>query len=940
MPHFNHGVHLGGGSSLIAPDSTPDLNFARWQTFKEDGFEASSLGGPNGGDSMTDHGPQVQREISPLQADCALVGSSLMFDLNVSCAPLSTRPPVLTLSAFECPPKAQSSMADDTSANRSSQQWIPIPLDGIPNIYSSAFFAAIGTNHIQPRGLEILRRASSASSGTNRLSPHSICLSETRRETLSILYEWASQSASATGSILWVKGPMGVGKSTIVRTLTQGLHAQGRLGGYFVLSRGRRALTNADALVCALAYQIAINIPHLRVPISRAVRKNPAVLGETMGVQLQELILEPLRAGVVLNPVSLLNPLVLVIDGLDECQYNIQREILSLLGLAIQNQPPLRIVFATRPDDRIAEILADPAFSDMCRSLDVERSYEDIRTYLCVEFARIQHHRFGSLSSPWISPRIIESLLEASSGCFIYASTLSRFLCDAIFSPLERLTVVQSLPINHITSPLDSLYTQILDTVPAGSHVSLFALLHILATETFADLPCHHIEQLLHMKPGRLPRILQHLRAILHVPDSDNGAGIAVYHPSFLEFLIDPARSGAFCIAGAQHSMYLGRCILKSLAYTHDNPHVNRVGHIAWNHLSAMVDYVITSMEPSPDLVPLIRRINPDFFFASLDTFDEIGTKMTTWLNKMQPRSEEAIGLWEDYTYMAFFHSAVNDFDFDEGSVRFNSTKSSKRQQFLLRHPLLIRLLRVSMALPALTPLFPFRVLLGASWDDLRTVVCGILRPAYGCNDTALSQLWECLQDPGFARDICPWSTVFRDLACQSIRIARNERAGTAPMELVGYWLEWGRYVRSSPPCFELLRELRDFVPCDGIRHGLETGNEVYDVLKWLESFPGSPQEERLRWAGYLQEGTELERDPQAFAAHINSKVVRFKEIEHILGHLGDVEWLFQQQPFNENPRGWMSDSDIFLSFDLLDSIKINGCATDREKKQTVQLAR
>jgi hypothetical protein len=151
----------------------------------------------------------------------------------------------------------------------------------------------------------------------------------------------------------------------------------------------------------------------------------------------------------------------------------------------------------------------------------------------------------------------------------------------------------------------------------------------------------------------------------------------------------------------------------------------------------------------------------------------------------MYPRPIEAINVWEDYAYMAFFHSTVNDFDFDEEPDTFSVSELGTQRENLLCHPELIRLLRFSMALPALTPLFQFRVLLGVCWDDLRAAVCA-LRPIYGRNDAALIQLWTSLQDPKFARGIYPWPSVFRDLAVRSLRIMKAAYTGAVPVEVIG----------------------------------------------------------------------------------------------------------------------------------------------------------
>ncbi|KAJ7662157.1 hypothetical protein DFH06DRAFT_366430 [Mycena polygramma] len=672
-------------------------------------------------------------------------------------------------------PSAHHAESDDISGNRS--QWIPIPFVSTANVYISTFFRAHSAGHIRVRreiGLDILRRASSF--GPVPSTP-SACHIETRRDALAVLYRWATDSAS-TGRILCVHGPVGVGKSAIFGTLAERLHAAGRLGASFVFHRSHSPQKNARAFFCIIAYQLAINIPPLRASISRAVRKNPGIVRDAMDVQLQELILQPCR------DIMLPNPLVLIIDGLDEFADDVQREILCLLGNAVEIQPSsLRILIATRFGNNVSQVFTQSC-GGLWRSFSVERSRNDVRSYLLAELGRIQENSpdFSGVV-PWFSAQVLDALVEASSGCFLYAFTLVRFLGDTHFSPTKRLAAVASLPYNHLNSALDNLYTHILASVPTESHVHLLALLHILATKNFADLPLLHVEQLLHMKSGRLRRLLRRVRSVLNAPASDDGV-ITVQHSSFLEFLVDPARAGAFCVSSVAHSMYLVRCILKSLAYVHQNPRVNRAGHVAWNHLAAMVEYV-TSSYPSADLLPLVECINPDFFFGSLYTFEKEGPKVLAWLKKMHPRPAQAIQLWEDYSYMAFFHSNVNDFDFDEEPAMFAASELGAQREILLRHPQLIRLLRFSMVLPALTPLFQFRVLLDVSWEELQAVVCA-LRPIFGRNDTALMQLWTSLQDPGFARAIVPWSTVFRDLARQSIRIMKAAYIGTIPMEVVG----------------------------------------------------------------------------------------------------------------------------------------------------------
>ncbi|KAJ7628719.1 hypothetical protein FB45DRAFT_1079936, partial [Roridomyces roridus] len=371
------------------------------------------------------------------------------------------------------------------------------------------------------------------------------CHPGTRKDALHALYQWASgfDSESESSSILCLQGPPGSGKSVILHTIAQGLHAAGRLGGSFVF-RGRRSgnENEGQAFFRTMAHQLASNVHGLRAPIARAVRRHPDVVHASMGVQLQELILEPSRE----LPLGSGGPLVLVIDGIDRCSYETQREILCLLGNAVRTRSLFRVVLACRPGDPAVEILAEPCFAGICRSYAIGRSLEDVRAFLG-----------GRLGAE------IEPLAAASGGCFLYASTLVSFLRNPEFHQARRLALLDS----PACSSLDDLYVRILGRIPTASRETLLGVLHILSVKPLTDLPLRHVAQLLDVKAGRLRRVLRHLDAVLEIPESDSGA-IGVRCTSFREFIVDPRRSGLFCVGGTN----LARCMLESLSYAHENP--------------------------------------------------------------------------------------------------------------------------------------------------------------------------------------------------------------------------------------------------------------------------------------------------------------------------------------------------------------------------------
>jgi hypothetical protein len=186
---------------------------------------------------------------------------------------------------------------------------------------------------------------------------------------------------------------------------------------------------------------------------------------------------------------------------------------------------------------------------------------------------------------PWPSPEIIEDLVDNSSGYFIYASTIIKFIDDKNFRPTERLAVIMGMAEPRFGAPfaaLDQLYTQILSEVPAWSQ--LLKILKVITTELSYDpLSVTSIEQLLQLEPGDVKLVLRGLHSVLSIPeDGDDQDGISIHHASFRDFLLDPARAGIFYVGGCQHQTDLSRHILKAFSYKYNDPSLNRRGHVAW----------------------------------------------------------------------------------------------------------------------------------------------------------------------------------------------------------------------------------------------------------------------------------------------------------------------------------------------------------------------
>jgi hypothetical protein len=438
--------------------------------------------------------------------------------------------------------------------------------------------------------------------------PQPKCHPETREKILAALLNWTSGTEPSTklnskndaddtnassdkpsSPILWLQGPAGAGKSAIAQTLCHNLEEKGRLGASFFFKRGHPSRGHAKQLIATIAYQLALRLPDLSHQISWSIETDPSLVDKSLSIQLQRLIVDPwLQSGSIC-------PLVVVLDGLDECKdRNVQQEILCLIGRAVQGQQlALQFLVASRPEPHIYEIFSGALDRIHC-PVNIEQSFEDVRKYLLDEFARIhrENHETMAAVSSWPCQEDMAHLVLNSSGYFIYASTVIKFIDDKDFCPTERLKVIIGTKEEDFGprpfAALDQLYTQILDQVYARPE--LLQVLTVVAAKLMRISWVGHIEQLLELDPGSLHRILRGLRSLIDVNKWDGFGSndwslkseIVVHHASFSDFLQDPRRAGKFYVSGGPHLTDLWRYIFKAWCYRYEDHPANRQGHVSW----------------------------------------------------------------------------------------------------------------------------------------------------------------------------------------------------------------------------------------------------------------------------------------------------------------------------------------------------------------------
>ena len=395
------------------------------------------------------------------------------------------------------------------------------------------------------------------------------------------------EDPTRTSSVLWFKGPAGAGKTAIAQSLCKLCEAAQWLAGSFFFSRYAPAggRSKAEFLFPTIAFGLSFAIPEVGKIIDAVVANNPSIPTKALEIQLQKLILEPLQQ---ISEESK-QPIVIIIDGLDECEgEDVQSNVLRLLGSVFQ-RPSVggcdRICFivTSRPEPWIHDEFTIKPLSSITRQIFLDQTSEandDIRTFFRLGFMEIHEspkHRLtmSNVAKPWPSYIILDKLVDKASGQFIYPATVLKFVGDPNYRPTDRLDIIASIPIispsASATKPLaalDQLYSQIL-SMSSDKQLTLDILSALIALpasnpdlfEKWKILHVHLLriaEKLLGLQPGGGFQALRMVHSLVHITGRSEVADdnlslpehpyryedvIRFHHKSFIDYMLDPSRS-------------------------------------------------------------------------------------------------------------------------------------------------------------------------------------------------------------------------------------------------------------------------------------------------------------------------------------------------------------------------------------------------------------
>ncbi|KAF8273553.1 hypothetical protein EI94DRAFT_1715265 [Lactarius quietus] len=367
------------------------------------------------------------------------------------------------------------------------------------------------------------------------------CLEGTRTVVLDEIMLWLKDAIGPR--LFWLSGIAGSGKSAIAQSASvrAALLAGHLVASVFFSQFGYAGLCDPSSVFQTLAFQFSLLDVGYKEHVSEVIDIHPNIREMDLRFQYKKLIIEPLDA--IRRPHKCI---LVVLDGLDECDPHEVAAILKvLLDEDVDHPKELKILTASRPEAHLRRIFD---CQDDIRKLSLEdvETESDIQHYLRTSFEQPPTAMVNPFS---VAKDTVSELAKRARNSFIYAATIVRFVFDEQSQdPQEQIDFLLSHranPEEHTYTRLDALFLSILRQafslgVSDDEKHQLRTVLGLLVCirEPF---PMDKMETLYDLEPGCVGKALHHLRSFIHVPGFNHWAPY-IYHRSFTDFIVDPAR--------------------------------------------------------------------------------------------------------------------------------------------------------------------------------------------------------------------------------------------------------------------------------------------------------------------------------------------------------------------------------------------------------------
>ncbi len=402
-----------------------------------------------------------------------------------------------------------------------------------------------------------------------------MCHSGTRLHLLEKMTYWRSHEPQPWRDIFWITGPAGCGKSVIARTLAEMCEIDGQLGAALFLSQASERI-DIFRIIPTIVYQLAQRDQLYGQFLVSAFRKDPGILTKPMHVQLRKLLRDPRRTQQYEGQDITLDPLVIILDGFDQCGDAVEQlEFIDAIDNYTNRQlydPPFVWAIFSRRESHLKQSLArfeGGRLYGIHLKLPISdtRSMRDVNKFLIDGFWGIRERYSAKLHfRTWPTSVQFERIVHASSGYFPFAYCILQYIGDERRQdPVAQLATFLEFLDNPLPSParlfdpLDNIYRQVLSNVPEEDLSNVLDILRFSVSNLGGSCTLPSIQFALHLCREHIYDALQSLHSVVDVPPFERAAsqGLRFYHSSFPEFLRDPSRSGKYTIKQSVQDVHM-----------------------------------------------------------------------------------------------------------------------------------------------------------------------------------------------------------------------------------------------------------------------------------------------------------------------------------------------------------------------------------------------
>ncbi|KLO10623.1 hypothetical protein SCHPADRAFT_508578 [Schizopora paradoxa] len=238
------------------------------------------------------------------------------------------------------------------------------------------------------------------------------CHPGTRTAILEQTKDWATKLHPKSPSIFWLCEFGGTGKSAVAASIAEWATEDSFLGGSFFFDQ-QAPQVDMESIILTIAHDLASFNISMRSSITQAL--------DNVGTYFEDLI------AVSLTKLTSRNPILLVIDALDECDNQTATEIINLIFTLPDYNPHVRILLTSRPEPYLCAAFARENKQNFINySVNPEDSEygesHEIETYLCTGLSKIS----GEVE--WRGRDDFRTLVEYCGNLFVHATTALRYI--------------------------------------------------------------------------------------------------------------------------------------------------------------------------------------------------------------------------------------------------------------------------------------------------------------------------------------------------------------------------------------------------------------------------------------------------------------------------------------------------------------------------------